>query len=149
MLNKVQIIGNLGRDPEVKPAGSTQVCNFSVATNERQKDKDGNWCDHTEWIRCVAFGKTAENMGRFLRKGSKVYVEGKMRTREWEKDGIKRYSTEVVAFDVKFLDSKRDSQEGSSGYGGSGGGSYGGGGGNGNSGGYGGGYGGSGDDIPF
>ena len=95
-LNKVMIIGNLGRDPEVKylPSGRA-VANFSVATNERYQDKDGNWQDSTEWHRVVFFGKTAETVGQYLSKGSQVYIEGRLKTRSWEQDGQKRYMTEI------------------------------------------------------
>ena len=105
MINKVILVGNLGRDPEVKTSqGGGSVCRLSVATTERQKDRDGNWEDHTEWHTVVCFGNTADNAGRFLKKGRQVYVEGKLRTNKWkDKDGNDRYTTEVVAFDVKFL----------------------------------------------
>ena len=105
MINKVILVGNLGRDPEVKTSqGGGSVCRLSVATTERQKDRDGNWEDHTEWHTVVCFGNTADNVGRFLKKGRQVYVEGKLRTNKWkDKDGNDRYTTEVVAFDVKFL----------------------------------------------
>lgn len=102
-VNKVIILGNLGRDPEVRfTQGGSAVCNLSVAVGERVK-KGETWEDHTEWFRVVAFGKTAENCGQFLQKGKQVYVEGKLRQREYEKDGQKQRSTEVVADSVVFL----------------------------------------------
>ena len=106
MINKVILVGNLGRDPEVRSTqGGASVCTLSVATAERQKGRDGEWEDHTEWHRVVVFGQTADACTRFLQKGSKVYVEGKLRTNKWkDKDGQDRYTTEVIAFEVKFLD---------------------------------------------
>jgi single-strand DNA-binding protein len=105
-VNKVIIIGNLGRDPEVRfTQGGSAVCNLSVAVGERVK-KGEAWEDHTEWFRVVAFGKTAENAGQFLQKGRQVYVEGRLRQREYEKDGAKQRSTEVVADVVRFLGGK-------------------------------------------
>jgi single-strand DNA-binding protein len=109
MLNKVQLIGRLGADPEVKTMDSgNSVCNVSVATNEIWYDKKTSQkVDKTEWHRVVIWGKNVENIGKYLRKGSLAYFEGKIQTREWDdKDGNKRYSTEVVASQVKFLDSK-------------------------------------------
>lgn len=105
MLNKMQVIGNLGRDPESNTTqGGTCVVKFSIAATERRKDKDGNWTDHTEWISCVAFGKTAENITKYVRKGSQVYVEGKLQTRKWQdKNGQDRYTTEVLVNEIKFL----------------------------------------------
>lgn len=97
-VNKVILIGNLGADPEVRymPSG-TAVANVSIATSESWKDKDsGQQQERTEWHRVVLFARVAEVAGQYLRKGSKVYIEGKLQTREWEKDGIKRYSTEIV-----------------------------------------------------
>jgi single-strand DNA-binding protein len=138
-VNKVILVGNLGRDPETRTAASgTVVANLRVATTSREKDKDGNWSDHTEWHTVVAFGKVAENVARFLKKGRQIYVEGKLRTRKWQdKDGQDRYSTEVVADTVQFLGGRPDGESGhGGGEGGYGGGGYGGGGGGG---GYGGG----------
>ena len=105
MINKVILVGNLGRDPEIRQTqGGSSVCTLSVATAERQKDRDGNWTDHTEWHRVVCFGQTADACARFLAKGRQVYVEGKLRTNKWtDKDGNDRYTTEVIAFEVKFL----------------------------------------------
>ncbi len=104
-VNKVILIGNLGKDPEVKytPSG-TPVAKFSLATNERYKDKDGQWQDRTEWHNIVAWQKLAEIVGEYLKKGKKVYVEGKLQTRNYEKDGVKRYITEIVADQLIMLD---------------------------------------------
>lgn len=106
-VNKATIIGNLGRDPELRYSqGGTAVVNFSLAVGERKK-VEGEWTDHTEWINAVAFGKTAENIDKFCGKGDRLYVEGRIQTRKWtDKDGNDRYSTEVVANDVVFLANK-------------------------------------------
>lgn len=104
-VNKVIIVGNLGRDPEVRfTQGGSAVCNLSVAVGERMK-KGEAWEDHTEWFRVVVFGKTAENAGNYLQKGRQVYVEGKLRQKEYEKDGQKQRSTEVVADVLQWLGS--------------------------------------------
>ena len=104
-VNKVIIVGNLGRDPESRATGTgSTVCNLRIATTERQKDRDGNWTDHTEWHAVVVFGKTAENVVKYCQKGKQLYVEGRLRTRKWtDKDGVEKYSTEVVADVVHFL----------------------------------------------
>jgi single-strand DNA-binding protein len=106
-VNKVILIGTLGRDPEMRfmPNGDA-VCNVSIATDEGYKDKSGQKVDKTEWHRIVAFRRLAEIMGEYLKKGSKIYLEGKLQTREWEKDGVKRYSTEIVANEMTMLDSR-------------------------------------------
>lgn len=109
-VNKVQIIGVLGRDPEMKylPSGSA-VVTVSVATDESYNDKNsGQRVEKTEWHRLTAFGKLAEIIGQYLKKGSKAYFEGKLRTNEYEKDGIKRYSTEIVVNDMMMLDGRQD-----------------------------------------
>ena len=97
-INKVILIGNLGNDPDVRymPNGNA-VANISLATSDSWKDREtGQLQTRTEWHRVVFFGRLAEVVGQYLRKGSKIYVEGRLQTREWEKDGVKRYSTEVV-----------------------------------------------------
>jgi single-strand DNA-binding protein len=109
MLNKAILIGNLGKDPEVRyTQGGTAVANFNIATNERRKDaKTGEWQDHTEWHRIVVFGKLAEVCGQYLGKGRQVYIEGRIQSREWEdRDGNKRYTTEIVASEMKMLGAK-------------------------------------------
>lgn len=104
-VNKVILIGNLGQDPEVRStAGGTQVASLRIATSERRKDKSGEWADHTEWHSVVAFGRTAENIGRYCKKGKQIFVEGRLQTRKWQdKEGNDRWSTEVVADNVRFL----------------------------------------------
>ena len=107
-INKVIIVGNLGNDPEVRhlPDGNA-VTNISVATSETWKDKNsGEKRESTEWHRIVFFRGLAEVAGNYLKKGSKVYVEGKLVTRQWEKDGQKHYSTEVHAREMQMLDSR-------------------------------------------
>lgn len=96
-VNKVILVGTLGQDPEVKYlTNGNAVCNLSLATSEQWKDKQtGEKKEKTEWHRVVMFGKVAEIAGEYCRKGSQVYIEGKLETREWEKDGVKRYTTEV------------------------------------------------------
>lgn len=103
-VNKVILVGNLGKDPEVRfTPGGQAVANFSVATNEAWTDKDGKKQERTEWHRIVVWGKQAELCGQYLTKGRQVYLEGRLQTREYEKDGQKKYSTEVVANQVVFL----------------------------------------------
>jgi single-strand DNA-binding protein len=108
-VNKVIIIGRLGQDPEVKYlADGTAVCRMSVATSEKWTDKQtGEKKETTEWHRVNLWRRLAEIAGEYLRKGSQCYVEGKLQTRSWEKDGEKRYSTEIVANSIQLLD-KRD-----------------------------------------
>lgn len=107
-INKVILVGNLGKDPETRhmPSGGS-VTNITVATSESWKDKDsGQRQERTEWHRIVFFGKLAEIAGEFLKKGAKVYIEGSLRTRSYEKDGQKHYATEIVASDMQMLDSR-------------------------------------------
>ena len=115
-INKVILVGNLGADPEVRTTNSgSKVANLRIATSERQKDRDGNWGDHTEWHRVVCFGRTAENVERFLSKGRQVYVEGKLRTSKWQdQNGQDRWTTEVVAFQVSFLGGRGEGAPGPS-----------------------------------
>ncbi len=111
-VNKVILVGNLGADPETRylPSGG-QVCNIRLATTDRTKDKaTGDYKDNTEWHRIVFFGKLAEIAGQYLKKGSQVYLEGRIRTNKWtDKDGSDRYTTEIVASELKMLGSKSDS----------------------------------------
>lgn len=104
-LNKVQLIGNLGKDPELKytPSG-VAVATFSIATSESWKDQEGNQQEKTEWHNIVAWRKLAEIVGEYLKKGKKVYIEGKIQTRSYDKDGVKRYITEIVADQLIMLD---------------------------------------------
>lgn len=108
MLNKVLLIGNLGADPELRyTPGGTQVATFSIATSERWKGQDGKVQESTEWHRIVAWGKLAEICGQYLRKGSRIYIEGKLQTRKWQdRDGSDRYITEIVAREMKMLDTR-------------------------------------------
>ena len=104
-LNKVMLIGNLGSDPEVRyTQGGAAVANFNIATNEKWTNKQGEPQERTEWHKIVVWGRVAENCGKYLSKGRQVYVEGSIQTREWDdKDGNKRYTTEVNARTVQFL----------------------------------------------
>ena len=110
-INRVIIIGNMGADPELRytPSGD-DVVNFTLATTESWKDKQGVKQSRTEWHKCTAFRKLAEIIGQYCRKGSKVYIEGKLRTRQWEQDGIKRYTTEISVDQLQMLDSRQDGQ---------------------------------------
>ena len=116
-LNKVMLIGHLGSDPELRyTEGNVPVVSFNVATNESYKDQNGNMVERTEWHRIVAWRKLAELFGEYLKKGSKVYLEGKLQTRSWDdKDGNKRYTTEIVVSEFTFLDSKGAGERGSQG----------------------------------
>jgi single-strand DNA-binding protein len=111
-INKVILIGNLGNDPEVRytPNGSA-VANITLATSETWRDKQsGELQDRTEWHRVVFFGRLAEIVGEYLRKGSKIYVEGSLRTRKWQdKNGVDRYTTEIIANEMHMLDSRSSS----------------------------------------
>jgi len=112
-VNKVIIIGNLGRDPDVRymPDGGA-VANISVATTESWKDKSGEKQERTEWHRVAFFGKLAEIAGEYLKKGSQVYVEGSLRTRKWQdKEGKERYTTEIVADRMQMLGSRAGGSE--------------------------------------
>lgn len=107
-INKVILVGNLGRDPETRymPSGGA-VTNVSIATSKGWKDRDsGEQKERTEWHRIVFFNKLAEIAGEYLKRGSKIYIEGELRTRDWEKDGQKHYTTEVVASEMQMLDSR-------------------------------------------
>ena len=108
MVNKAILVGRLGKDPEVRytPDGA-MVTNFNLATDEQWKDKNGEKVQKTEWHRIVAFGKLAEICGNYLVKGKLIFVEGRIQTRSWEdKEGVKRYTTEIVANNMQMLDSK-------------------------------------------
>lgn len=109
-LNQCNFIGRLGNDPESRdlPSGES-VCNISIAVGDDYKDKQGQKVEQTEWVRVSAFGKLAEIMQQYLKKGSKVYISGKMKTRKWEKDGQTMYSTDIKASEMIMLDSKGDS----------------------------------------
>ncbi len=105
MINKVILVGNVGRDPELRyTASGTAVANFSLATSRRYKDRDGNQQEQTEWHRCVAWARTAEIVNQYANKGKQLYIEGRLQTRQWEdRDGNTRYTTEVVADNIQLL----------------------------------------------
>ncbi len=115
MINKVILIGNLGADPEVRfSQNGKAVANFSIATTETWKKPDGSKEEKTEWHRIVAFARLGEICGEYLAKGSKVYIEGRLQTRKWQdRDGNDRYTTEIVAREMKMLSSRGDSGGGS------------------------------------
>lgn len=103
-VNKVIIIGNLGKDPEVRNLeGGAKVATFSVATSESWKDNEGNKKEATEWHNVVVWNKLAEVAEKYLQKGAKIYVEGKLKTRNWEKDGVTRYTTEIICQNMTML----------------------------------------------
>ena len=110
-INKVIIVGNLGQDPEIKyTAGGAAVTTLSIATSDSWKDKDsGMDQERTEWHRVVLWRRLAEVAGEYLKKGSKVYIEGQLQTRKWEQEGQTRYTTEIIARDMQFLDSRGSS----------------------------------------
>ena len=111
-VNKVVLVGHLGGDPETRftPSGAA-VANFNLATNESWRDANGDIQDKTEWHRCVMFGKSAEMAGDLLKKGQLIFTEGKLQTRNWEdKDGVKRYTTEVVCEMFTMLGRKMDNE---------------------------------------
>ena len=113
-INKVIIIGNLGKNPEVrKTQGGTSVASFSVATTEKFSDRSGNKQEKTEWHNIVMWDKMAELAGKYLKKGSSVYLEGKLQTTSWEdkSGGGKKYKTEIVANQMQFLGGKSSSQQ--------------------------------------
>jgi single-strand DNA-binding protein len=113
-VNKVILIGNLGKDPEIKytPSG-TAVAKFSLATNERYKDKSGEWQDRTEWHNIVAWQRLAEIVGEYVKKGSKLYIEGRLQTSSWDdkESGQKKYRTEVIANDLVLLSARGEGDE--------------------------------------
>ncbi len=116
-INKIVVYGRLGSDPELKalPNG-TSVVNFSMATTRTWKDKNGQKQEETEWHRCVIFGKRADVIKQYVHKGDKFYIEGRLKTRSWETDGVKKYSTEIMIEDFSFGDNpKKDGAQISSG----------------------------------
>ncbi|HEY2467120.1 MAG TPA: single-stranded DNA-binding protein [Terracidiphilus sp.] len=110
-VNKVILLGNVGKDPEIRSTGGgTMVANFSLATTDRQKDASGNWQDRTEWHNLVAFTRLAEIVRDYVKKGSKLYIEGKIQTRSWDdkESGQKRYRTEIIVNDLSLLSGRED-----------------------------------------
>jgi single-strand DNA-binding protein len=116
-VNKVILLGNVGKDPEVKflPSGSA-VANFSIATTERFKDKGGEWQDKTEWHNLAAYGKLAEIIRDYVKKGAKLYVEGRLTTRSWDdkESGKKVYRTEIIVGDISLLSGRGEGEGGGS-----------------------------------
>jgi single-strand DNA-binding protein len=109
-LNRVQVLGNITKNPELKSLPSGQkVCSFSIATNETYKDREGNKKEKVEYHNIVAWGITAQNIAKYMSKGSQIYVEGKLQTRSWEAEGKKLYRTEIMANNVQFGNNKNAS----------------------------------------
>ncbi len=119
-VNKVILIGNLGKDPDLRyTPGGQAVASFTMATNEKWRDKEGNMQDKTEWHNIVVWGRQAEIAKEYLAKGRPAYIEGRLQTRSWDdKDGNKRYITEIVAQRIQFLGSREQGAGASSGSGG-------------------------------
>ncbi|HEX5235738.1 MAG TPA: single-stranded DNA-binding protein [Silvibacterium sp.] len=116
-VNKVILLGNVGKDPEIRATGGgTMVANFSLATTDRTKDASGNWTDRTEWHNLVAFQRTAEIIRDYVKKGSKIYVEGKIQTRSWDDktSGEKKYRTEIIVNDLSLLSGRGEGEGGGS-----------------------------------
>ena len=116
-VNKVTLLGNVGKDPEIRATpGGTMVATFSLATTDRTKDPSGNWTDRTEWHNLVAFQRTAEIIRDYVKKGSKLYVEGKIQTRSWDDktSGEKKYRTEIIVNDISLLSGRGEGEGGSS-----------------------------------
>lgn len=117
-VNKVLLIGNLGNDPSVKFTASGQaVANFNLATSDKYKDKGGEWQERTEWHKITLWARLAEIAGEHLTKGSTVYIEGRLQTREYEKDGVKRYTTEIVGEKMQMLSPKGEKRDAPAGQG--------------------------------
>jgi single-strand DNA-binding protein len=111
-VNKVTLIGNVGKDPEIRSSASgVMVANFTLATSDRFQDAQGNWQDRTEWHTLVAFKRTAEIVRDYVKKGSKLYIEGKLQTRSWDdkETNVKKYRTEIIVNDLVLLSSREES----------------------------------------
>jgi single-strand DNA-binding protein len=118
-VNKVTLLGNVGKDPELRSTpGGTMVANFTLATSDNQKDAQGAWQERTEWHNLVAFKRTAEIVRDYVKKGSKLYIEGKITTRSWDdkESGQKRYKTEILVNDLVLLSGRDDASGGGGGY---------------------------------
>jgi single-strand DNA-binding protein len=118
-VNKVILLGNVGKDPEIKATASgTVVATFSIATSERFKDKTGNWQDRTEWHNLVAYQRTAEIIRDYVKKGNKLYVEGRLQTSSWDDKttGQKKYKTEIIVNDLSLLSGRGEGDGSSGGY---------------------------------
>ena len=111
-VNKVILLGNVGKDPEIRSTGGgTMVATFSIATSERSKDPQGNWVDRTEWHNVVAYGRLAEIIRDYVKKGSKLFVEGRLQTRNWDDKefaGRKVYRTEIIVNDISLLSGREE-----------------------------------------
>lgn len=110
-VNKVILLGNVGKDPEIRSTGGgTMVANFTLATSDRFQDAQGNWQDRTEWHNLVAFKRLAEIVRDYVKKGSKLFVEGKIQTRSWDdkETGVKKYRTEIIVNDISLLSGRED-----------------------------------------
>lgn len=119
-VNRVILLGNVGKDPEIRStAGGTMVASFTLATSDRQKDAQGNWQERTEWHNLKAFNRTAEIIRDYVKKGNKLYVEGKITTNSWDdkESGQKRYRTEILVNDLSLLSGRDEGSGGSGGYG--------------------------------
>jgi single-strand DNA-binding protein len=118
-VNKVFLLGNVGKDPEIRstPSG-TMVATFGLATSDRYQDPQGNWQDRTEWHNLVAFKRTAEIIRDYVKKGSKLYIEGSLRTSSWDdkQSGQKRYKTEIIVNDLSLLSGRDEGSGGAGGY---------------------------------
>jgi single-strand DNA-binding protein len=117
-VNKVTLLGNVGKDPEIRSSASgVMVANLTLATSDRQKDAQGNWQDRTEWHNLVAFTRTAEIVRDYVKKGSKLFVEGKIQTRSWDdkETGAKRYRTEIIVNDLSLLSGREEGSGGGQG----------------------------------
>ena len=113
-INKVILVGNVGKQPEVRRTeGGAVVANFTLATTEKYKDKAGNIQEQTEWHNIVCWRSLAERVEKYVAKGSQLYIEGKIRTKEWEKEGVKHYRTEILADNILMLGRKSDSSQAS------------------------------------
>jgi len=118
-VNKVTLLGNVGKDPEIRSTpGGTMVASVALATSDRQKDAQGNWQDHTEWHNLKAFNRTAEIVRDYVKKGSKLYIEGKITTNSWEDKEThqKRYRTEILVNDLVLLSAREEGAGGAGGY---------------------------------
>lgn len=119
-VNRVFLLGNVGRDPEIRSTGGgVMVANFSIATSSRSKDQQGNWQDRTEWHNVVVYDRLAEIVRDYVKKGSKLFVEGRLTTRNWddkEHPSIKHYRTEIVANDISLLSGREEGGAGAGGY---------------------------------
>ena len=115
-VNKVILLGNVGKDPEIRATGGgTMVASFGLATSERTKDQSGNWTDRTEWHNLVAYGRLAEIIRDYVKKGSKLFVEGRLQTRSWDdkNSGEKKYRTEIIVNDISLLSGRGEGDGGS------------------------------------